>query len=909
MVRSSPLSRILLRLVPGVALLMALSSCGGGGGGSGPAAPPPPPTQVNIAHARAAWLDHATIAWPGTSAAASFRLYFSASGGMSLDTTGKVTGADGFYDLSVANPLPSPLAARFPLWAAATTLLLPAGAQAAEASLFKGEILVVDVDAASGVQGTHAQLQGVLDDVYAAAAAPLPLGPTFAADGTPTFRLWAPTARSVSVSIAGVDTPMVADAASGTWSSAVTGAAGAYYTFKVQVYSRTDGGTVRNYVVSDPYATSLDAAVAGGPVQQAMALDLSSAASMPAGWATDTAPPQVSLADTVLYELHVRDFSDNDPSLANPASAGKFSAFADPASLGMQHLAAMAAAGLTHVHLLPSFDFASVSDSGCTTPVIAAAGPVSQVPQATVTATAATDCYNWGYDPRHYGAPEGSYASNAADGSVRVREMRSMVAGLHGAGLRVVMDVVYNHTSGNFLDQIVPGYYYRLDANGALENYSCCTDTATEFAMASRLMSDTLVRWAVQYHVDGFRFDIMSFSPRAAILAARTAVDTAVAAAGRTPLYYYGEGWNAGGADVAGDARFVMARQANLAGTGIGSFNDRLRDAVRGGGPFDTGSADVANQGFASGLCYDPNALSTCPPGEPSHSQDLIRIGMAGGLAAFPLASGVPASSILYGGQPAGYTGSPIESVNYVASHDNETLWDIAQYKHPGSTTSADRARAQVVALSTILLGQGIPFVHGGDEILRSKAMDRNSYDSGDWFNRIDWSASTNYFNAFGLPPAPANQPDWVVMTPILQNPLANPSPADILWAREAVKDLLRVRRSTTMFRLGTAPAVISCVAFPDEGSQRTGAIVMTIGAPGGGTNCGDNHFKSIVVLVNAATSTLSYALPSYLGHSSVTLHPTQAAGSDSIVKQSAFQSATGIFTVPARTAAVFVEP
>jgi pullulanase/glycogen debranching enzyme len=331
-----------------------------------------------------------------------------------------------------------------------------------------------------------------------------------------------------------------------------------------------------------------------------------------------------------------------------------------------------------------------------------------------------------------------------------------------------------------------------------------------------------------------------------------------------------------------------------------------MRDGLRGGGPFDSGASFVSNQGFASGLCYDANASATCPAGQPQYGQDLVRIGMAGSLATY-LLGGKAASTYNYGGQPAGYTASPVESVNYAAVHDGETLWDIQQYKLPTATTSADRARAQVVALAPVLLGEGIPFVHAGDEILRSKGMDHNSYNSGDWFNRIDWSAGTNYFGAMGLPVASDNQASWPAMTPILQNANTVPTSADIIFAREAVKDLLRVRRSTTMFRLGTAAAVMNCVSFPDEASQVAGFLMMVVGKAG--TSCGDNAWKSVIVAINAKPVAQSYVVAAYAGHATVTLHPVQVAGADAVVKTASFQASNGNFSIPARTAAVFVEP
>ena len=855
---------------------------------------------VGIQHARALWLSAAVIAWPGVGSNGQFKLYHAAQGGMAVDANGADTGADGAYDLSASSGLSGSLATRYKTLASATALALPAAAQADLKRLLKGQLLVVNSNAGKVTSGTQMQVQAVLDDTYAATAAQRTLGLSFAADGTPTLRLWAPTAQSVSLRSGGVDYAMTEDTASGVWSASgnKTWRNTAYYTYTLRVFSRTDGASVNTYTVTDPYAVTLDADVFGGAQQQAMVADLGSAELQPAGWATHATPALAAAQDIVLYELHVRDFSVNDATLAKLAYRGKYKAFSDSASNGSKHLRALAAAGLTHVHLLPTYDLASVTESGCTTPSISDTDAVSSAQQASVAATRDTDCFNWGYDPKHYGAPDGAFATDAADGRVRVLEFREMVAALHGAGLRVVLDVVYNHTAGNFLDRIVPGYYYRLNGDGVIETSSCCQNTAPEFAMMEKLMIDTLKTWAVQYRVDGFRFDIMGHIPKAAMLKARADVD---AAAGRA-LYYYGEAWNFG--EVQDDRLFVQARQANMAGTGIGSFNDRMRDALRGGGPFDSGADLVKNQGFASGLCYDLNAQSGCDSGNLEYRQNLIRLGMSGNLAGFVL-NGKPGSAYDYGGQQAGFTQDPPEIVNYAGVHDGETLWDISQYKHPAGVSSADRARAQVVALGSVLLGQGIPFLHAGDELLRSKSMDRDSYNAGDWFNRIDWSGANNYFGQSGLPSAEKNAGNWDVMKPILQNPNALPSAADIAFSREAVKDLLRVRKSTSMLRLATGAEVINCVSFPDQAAQQPGLIVMKVGK--GDASCGDGRYKNVIVLVNANKAAQSFGIATLAGKA-VSLHPVLAAGSDPQVRNASFNGRTGEFSVPGRSVAVFVQ-
>ncbi len=861
---------------------------------------------IDIGSAKAMWLAKGTIAWPGGSTSQNYKLYHAAEGGIVVDPDAGVGGADGSFDL-VARAGIGGLAARFPHLATALGLGVPASAQGQAATLLKGQLVVVEFGAdGKPVTATQLQNQGVIDDLYASAAAPQTLGVSFGTDGRPTFRLWAPTARSVTLNVGANSVAMTADAASGVWR--VVGQAAwvnaATYTYTVSVCSRTDGGAVRSYTVTDPYAVTLNADVYNAASQQAMVANLASAAMKPPGWDGAARPAAIEPEDIVLYELHIRDFSANDASVP-AALRGKYRAFAQAGTSGTRHLQSLAAAGLTHVHLLPSYDFSSVSESGCRTPVISNTDPVSRSPQSKAAAAKDSDCFNWGYDPKHFGAPDGSYASSAADGAVRVREFREMVLGLHRSGLQVVMDVVYNHTAGNFFDRIVPGYYYRLNGDGNIENSTCCQNTATEFAMMAKLMSDTLVRWAVDYRVDGFRFDIMGHIPKAVMLQAKARVDAAVGASRK--VYFYGEAWNFG--EVENDRLFVQARQANLAGTGIGSFSDRMRDAIRGGGPFDAGDGMIINQGFASGLCYDVNLLAgSCTQATRDAlyaRQDWIRLGMAGNLADFRL-HGVLGRDIDYAGQGAGYTRDPQEIINYAGVHDGETLYDISQYKHPEDTTSAERSRAQVVALGTVLMAQGVPFIHAGDELLRSKAFDRDSYNAGDWFNRIDWTGTTNYLNTFGLPSAEKNASNWALMTPFLLNASVTPSTRDITSARDAVLDLIRLRKSSTMFRLRTGADVKRCVTFPDENSQRDGVIVMRIGQDG--QLCGDGAFKTLLVVINANDQRQTFNV-SALANRSFALHPVQAGGFDAVVRSAAYTRSSGAFSVPARTVAVFAEP
>ena len=425
--------------------------------------------------------------------------------------------------------------------------------------------------------------------------------------------------------------------------------------------------------------------------------------------------------------------------------------------------------------------------------------------------TADTDCFNWGYDPVHYNAPEGSYASDAQDGARRIVEFRQMVQNLHQAGLQVGMDVVYNHTyragqhDKSVLDRIVPGYYHRLDAQGAIEQSTCCDNTATEHRMMGKLMTESVALWATQYHIDSFRFDLMGHQPRDVMVRLQSYVN---GAAGRTiPLI--GEGWNFG--EVADGKRFVQASQLSLNGTGIGTFSDRARDAVRGGGSGDSGEKLVSQQGYINGLVYDPNALAgTRPPQDLLHATDMVRVGLAGTLRSVTMQTWqdrtVRLDAIDYGGQPAGYASAPGETVNYIENHDNNTLYDIDVFKLPPATTTADRARVQVLGMAINAFSQGVAYFHAGVDTLRSKSLDRNSFNSGDWFNRIDWSYQDNYFGT-GPPPAPDNGKDDAMLKPLLANATLKPAPADIAYARDAFRALLQIRARSRPYWLPTSTA------------------------------------------------------------------------------------------------------
>ncbi len=873
--------------------------------GTGPGGP-----QGNLNQAKAHWVSEDTLAWNAGSAADSFRLHYAADGGLALDESGVVGGSSLPLTVDPAG-LTAEVLAKFPHLAGYKALKLAASDLGLVPDLLKGQ-LAVAVASSGGdpLDATGVQVPGVLDDLYTYDG---PLGVSFAA-GVPTLRLWAPTARSVTLQLfADSDPattpsayPMLLDPATGVWS--VSGSAGwnrRYYAYDVEVYAPSTQQVELNRV-TDPYSLSLST-----DSRRSQIVNLADGDLKPPGWDHLAKPALAQPEDITLYELHVRDFSIADPTVPEPLR-GTFRAFGVAGSQGMRHLRSLARAGLTHVHILPSFDFATVPEDraeqlSVDPAVLATYPPDSDQQQAAVAAVQNQDGFNWGYDPWHYTVPEGSYATDP-DGPARIKEYRQMVRGLAQAGLRTVMDVVYNHTTASgqnaksVLDRIVPGYYHRLSLSGSLETSSCCANTASEHAMMEKLLIDSVLTWATAYKVDGFRFDLMGHHMKANMLKLRAALDGLTLAhdgVDGSRVYLYGEGWNFG--EVANNARGVNATQANMAGTGIGTFSDRLRDGVRGGNPF----SDIRAQGFINGLGYDPNDF---PQGDAVatllHVSDWIKSGLAGGLAAYQLIDEhgdlVAASQIDYFGQPAGYTADPQEYITYIAAHDNETLFDATALKAPATTSMADRVRIQDLGASLVALGQGIPFFHAAEELLRSKSMDRDSYNSGDWFNAIDWSGATTNWG-HGLPIADKNQANWPLMQPLLADPALEPAPSDIARSADHLREVLAIRKSSRLFRLGTAAAIEDRLHFENVGlGQVPGLIVMRLADPDGAF---DRGRREIVTFFNARNEAVSFALPDLAGEV-VTLHPVLATSSDPVVRTASF--AAGTFAVPARTTAVF---
>ncbi|WP_431047808.1 pullulanase-type alpha-1,6-glucosidase [Streptomyces sp. P1-3] len=862
-----------------------------------PTAAPP----IDLATAKAQWIDRDTVAWRTDGADATGQtLAYAPDGGIAVDN-GRLTGAVGRLRLiPVDGGLTDAQRAAYPHLKDHPAYRIDARDRDQVRQALRGQLVAARTGAdGTLIAATGVQIPGALDDLYGDAATRAALGPVFR-DGRPTLAVWAPTARTVALELDGRTVPMRRDADSGVWR--VTGDRswrGKPYRYAVTVWAPSVRRIVTNKV-TDPYSTALTADSA-----RSLVTDLRDPALAPRGWSALGKPAAVPSRDAQIQELHIRDFSIADRTSDHP---GGYLAFTDSGSDGMKHLARLAASGTSYVHLLPAFDFGTVpekrADQAEPDCDLAALPADSERQQECTGAVAAKDGFNWGYDPLHYTVPEGSYATDP-DGPGRTREFRRMVQGLNRAGLRTVMDVVYNHTVAagqdekSVLDRIVPGYYHRLLDDGGVATSTCCANTAPEHRMMGKLVVDSVVTWAKEYKVDGFRFDLMGHHPKANILAVRKALDALTIekdGVDGKAVILYGEGWNFG--EVADDARFVQATQRNMAGTGIATFSDRARDAVRGGGPFDE---DPRVQGFASGLYTAPNGAPA--NGDPAqakarllHYQDLIKVGLSGNLKDFTFTDTrgqrVKGSEVDYNGSPAGYAADPGDALAYADAHDNETLYDALAFKLPQGTSAADRARAQVLAMATAALSQGPALSQAGTDLLRSKSLDRNSYDSGDWFNALHWRCQDGNGFGRGLPPAADNRPKWPYGKPLLADPALRPGCAETTGASAAYRDLLRIRTSEKAFSQATTAGVQSALSFPLSGTDETpGVITMRLGR--------------LVVVFNATPERQHQTVPALAGER-YGLHPVQAAGADAVVRTSSYEAGSGTFTVPARTVAVF---
>jgi pullulanase len=860
--------------------------------------------------AKAHWIDTNTLVWLTTGNAAEYRLYTSADASLS-NVNDETLAEASFTPLTMAIVDPA-VYAQDPQLNGFSGFTMNISREQAKQWATQ-QLLAVALDTQGElVEATRVQLPRLLDNLYTSAAEDADeaqLGVTYNND-TITANLWAPTAQAVNIAVfnsnkqALSNHAMTLDATTGIWSYSGTKADldRQFYRYDVTVYHPLTE-QIEQLTTTDPYSVSL---ATNGRYSQFVSLQ--DADLKPANWDDHVVPTIIDPEDAVIYEGHIRDFSILDQS-TSVAHRGKYMAFTELNSAPMQHLQGLQQAGLTHFHLLPANDIASIQEDTSqrvdvtdtvaklcqlnnTAPVcgvennqstllqvLESYDPATTDAQALVESMRAFDGFNWGYDPQHFAAPEGSYATDA-DGVSRILEMRAMNQSLHQIGLRVILDVVYNHAASSglydnsVLDKVVPGYYHRLnETSGQIENSTCCENTATEHKMMAKLMNDSLVSFAEHFGFDGFRFDLMGHIPKQAIVNAREAVRAVDA-----DTYFYGEGWNFG--EVANNRRFEQASQLNMAGSEIGTYSDRQREAVRDGAMFTGGSIS---------------------------EQDVIRVGLVGNVGSyqFVAASDTYLSTYDYqwNGQPAGYSEDPADTVNYISKHDNETLWDKLQYALPAELGIQDRVRIQNVALSIPLLSQGIPFLHMGSDLIRSKSMDRNTYDAGDWFNRVDFTQASNNWN-IGLPLAQNNQNNWGNISPISANANTDFTATDVQLSASLFKEYLQIRSASKLFRLNSAEDIAQRIKFYNTGSQQVqGLIVMSLD-DGIGLADLDSNNDAIVVIINGSASTQSVNVNNA---NAFVLHQSQQQSADTRVQTATFNS--GIFTVPALTTAVFVKP
>ena len=511
-----------------------------------------------------------------------------------------------------------------------------------------------------------------------------PLGPDYAPGGT-CLRLWAPTAEAVTVTLyhkgdggAVLGTEPLVRGAHGVWSIWLPGEQhGRYYTFAVTV-----NGITRES--GDPYARA-----AGVNGVRSMIVDLARTA--PSGWERDVRPT-IPPAQRAVWEVSVRDFSQDAASGVRPAWRGKYMAFTQQGTtlhgdgIHPTCLNYLKRLGVKYVQLMPIFDFGSVDE----------AKPLLRQ-------------YNWGYDPTNFNVPEGSYSTDPTRGEVRIRECREMIAALHAAGIGVVMDVVYNHTyrTENPLNNTVPYYFFRQNADGSFSNGSGCgNEFASERPMARRYLIDSILYWAKEYHIDGFRFDLMGLYDAESINAVRAALDSLP---GGRDILLYGEPWQGGASQL----HRYEANKANLAmlNERVGIFCDDTRDAIKGG------CFDAREPGYVEG--------------KPGSFWD---IGAA--VAAWCRSDRLPPHA-------------PSQIVSYVSAHDNFTLWDkllCVRYEKPEFTARDTVALAQNrLAAGIYLTSFGLPFMQAGEEFARTKKGVGNSYRSSPALNRLDWNRAEQY--------------------------------------------------------------------------------------------------------------------------------------------------------------------
>lgn len=576
------------------------------------------------------------------------------------------------------------------------------------------------------------------------------------------FRIWAPSATKVQVHLytngtegEPLETIAMSPKENGIWTKIVKGdLSGTYYTYQIKHDSR--------WLAETPGIWSQAVGVNG---KRSMVLDRKK--TDPKNWEKDKGPELVSRNDAIIYELHIRDMTIHPQ--AGSTYPGKYKGLVeqgtktpDGITTAIDHIKDL---GITHVHLLPTYDHYSIDESAL------------DIPQ-----------FNWGYDPQNYNVPEGSFSTDPFKAEVRIQEFKEMVSRFHESGIGVIMDVVYNHTGieneGSNFNLEFPNYYYRQYDDGTPGNASACgNETASERPMMRHFIIESVKYWAQEYHIDGFRFDLMGIHDIETMRAVTAGLKDI-----NPSIFVYGEGWTAGDSPLPIERRALKAHTTQM--PSIAAFSDDIRDGIK-GSVFDDKST-----GFVSGA---------------TGTEESIKFGVVGAIA-HPQ---IDYDAVNYSNAP--WANEPWQAINYVSCHDNHTLFDKLLISRPDATMEEVVAMDKL-AQAIIFTSQGVPFIHAGSEMLRTKDGEHNSYKSPDRINRIDYSRKTTHKNVFNY-----------------------------------YKNLIDLRKAHPALRLPTANNVRDYVAFKEISD---GLVSFEIDA-----ETTHDVWKRLLIIYNATTSVYNYTL------------------------------------------------
>jgi pullulanase len=576
-----------------------------------------------------------------------------------------------------------------------------------------------------------------------------------------TFKLWSPIAEEVKVKFykngeggKSFEEHQLEVNDNGLWQKTISGDLnGTYYTFQV----KTEGKWLDE--TPDIYANAV-----GVNGQRAMVLDMKT--TNPEGWNKDQGPKINKPNEAIIYELHIRDMTIHPASGSN--HPGKYLGLVEEGTKGPEDISTgfdhMKEMGITHVHLLPTFDHYSINEAKLDSPQ-----------------------FNWGYDPRNYNVPEGSFSSDPYQAEVRIKEFKEMVKGFHDAGIGVILDVVYNHTgrteNSNF-NLEVPGYYYRHWEDGKLSNASACgNETASERAMMRKFIVESVAYWAKEYHLDGFRFDLMGIHD----ITTMNEVASSLKAINPN-IFVYGEGWTAGDSPLPVEQRALKAHTAQM--PLVSAFSDDIRDALKGS------VFDEHDRGFVSSKEGTEESIKFGVVGATTHPQ-------------------IDYKSVNY--SDTAWASEPWEAISYVSCHDNHTIFDKLKISMP------DASEEEIIAMDKlangiVLTSQGVPFLHAGAEMLRTKFGEHNSYNKPDSINQIDWNRKAKY--------------------------------ADVV---DYYKNLIKLRKAHPAFWMPTSESLRNHLTFK---TVKDGLVSYQISE-----NANGDTWKNIYVIYNAQNEAVHYQL------------------------------------------------